>query len=50
MLENIRGGSFAEGVDDVKVYEAAYELIQAAALPVNDSREKIRSIMEDSTS
>ncbi|WP_342746943.1 helix-turn-helix transcriptional regulator [Streptomyces aidingensis] len=48
-VENIRGGSFAEGTEDVKVYEAAFERIQAAALPVEDSREKIKQIMEDST-
>ncbi|MER5546477.1 helix-turn-helix domain-containing protein [Streptomyces sp. NPDC001233] len=49
-LENLRGGNFAEGTDDVKVYEAAYELIQAAALPVDESREKIKKIMEEHTS
>lgn len=47
-LETLRGGSFAEGTDDVKVYEAAFERIVAAALPVDDSREKIKTTMEKS--
>ncbi|MFD9052997.1 DUF5753 domain-containing protein [Streptomyces zaomyceticus] len=47
-LETLRGGSFAEGTDDVKVYEAAFERIVAAALPVDDSREKIKSTMAKS--
>ncbi|WP_406385676.1 helix-turn-helix domain-containing protein [Streptomyces sp. NBC_00211] len=47
-VETIRGGTFAEGTDDVKVYEAAFERIVAAALPVDDSREKIKTIMEKS--
>ncbi|MEU8544579.1 helix-turn-helix transcriptional regulator [Streptomyces sp. NPDC048717] len=49
-VETIRGGTFAEGTDDVKVYEAAFERIVAAALPVDDSREKIKTIMEDAPS
>ncbi|MEU9033335.1 Scr1 family TA system antitoxin-like transcriptional regulator [Streptomyces sp. NPDC048352] len=47
-METIRGGTFAEGTDDVKVYEAAFERIVAAALPVDDSRKKIKTIMEKS--
>ncbi|MFD3556549.1 helix-turn-helix domain-containing protein [Streptomyces goshikiensis] len=47
-VETIRGGTFAEGTDDVKIYEAAFERIVAEALPVNDSREKIKTIMEKS--
>ncbi|MER7467869.1 helix-turn-helix transcriptional regulator [Streptomyces sp. NPDC097981] len=47
-VETIRGGNFAEATDDVKVYESAFERIVAEALPVNDSREKIKTIMEKS--
>ncbi|MER5571496.1 DUF5753 domain-containing protein [Streptomyces goshikiensis] len=47
-VETIRGGTFAEGTDDVKIYEAAFERIVAEALAVNDSREKIKTIMEKS--
>ncbi|MEU3408838.1 Scr1 family TA system antitoxin-like transcriptional regulator [Streptomyces sp. NPDC006670] len=49
-VETLRGGAFAEGTDEVKVDEAAFERIVAVALPVDDSRERIRSIMEDDTS
>ncbi|MFI5617465.1 helix-turn-helix domain-containing protein [Streptomyces sp. NPDC051567] len=49
-LENLRGGNFTEKTADVKVYEAAFGLIQGAALPVDDSRERIRSIMEETSS
>lgn len=45
-LENIRGGYFVEGTDDVKVFQTAFERVVAAALPVDDSRETIRKIME----
>lgn len=48
-LENIRGGYFVEGTDDVKAFESAFELIVAAALPVDDSRETIKKIMEGIT-
>ncbi|MFJ9752902.1 helix-turn-helix domain-containing protein [Streptomyces chartreusis] len=45
-LENLRGGCFVEGTDEVKAFESAFELIVAAALPVDDSRETIKKIME----
>jgi transcriptional regulator with XRE-family HTH domain len=45
-LENLRGGHFVEGIDDVKLFEAAFERVVAAALSVEDSRERIREIME----
>ncbi|MFD8335643.1 helix-turn-helix domain-containing protein [Streptomyces solisilvae] len=45
-LENMRGGYFVEGTDEVKAFESAFELIVAAALPVDDSRETIKKIME----
>ncbi|WP_405985704.1 helix-turn-helix domain-containing protein [Streptomyces sp. NBC_00872] len=45
-LENLRGGQFVEGTDDVKVFEAAFERVVAAALSVDDSREIIKHIME----
>jgi hypothetical protein len=45
-LENLRGGYFVEGTEDVKAFESCFELIVAAALPVDDSREAIKKIME----
>ncbi len=45
-IENIRGGNFVEGTDDVKVFEAAFERVVAAALSVDDSRARILKIME----
>lgn len=45
-LENIRGGYFVEGTEDVKVFETAFERIVAAALSVDDSKQVIRKIME----
>lgn len=45
-LENLRGGYFVEGTDDVKAFESCFELIVAAALPVDDSREAIKKTME----
>lgn len=45
-LENIRGGYYVEGTDDVKVFETAFERVVAAALPVDESRETIKKIME----
>lgn len=45
-LENLRGGYFVEGTDDVKVFETAFERVVAAALSVDDSREIIKNIME----
>ncbi|MCT2593432.1 helix-turn-helix domain-containing protein [Streptomyces sp. N2-109] len=47
-LENIRGGYFVEGTDEVKAFESAFELIRAAALPVPGTRETIKKIMEGS--
>ncbi|GAU66648.1 putative transcriptional regulator [Streptomyces sp. NBRC 110611] len=49
-LENIRGGYFVEGTDDVQAFESGFELIVAAALPVDDSRETIKKIMEGTPS
>ncbi|MEU0857522.1 helix-turn-helix transcriptional regulator [Streptomyces griseofuscus] len=45
-LENLRGGYFVEGTDDVKVFENAFERVVAAALSVDDSLVKIKKIME----
>jgi transcriptional regulator with XRE-family HTH domain len=45
-LENLRGGYLVEGTDDVKVFENAFERVVAAALSVDDSRQKIKNIME----
>lgn len=44
-LENLRGGSFLEGTDDVKEFESALKPIVAAALPVDESREAIKKMM-----
>ncbi|MFE4666628.1 helix-turn-helix domain-containing protein [Streptomyces sp. NPDC056716] len=45
-LENLRGGFFIEG-DDVSVFEAAFDRTVAAALPVDVSRETIKTIMKE---
>ncbi|OPC76768.1 XRE family transcriptional regulator [Embleya scabrispora] len=45
-LENLRGGYFVEGTADVQVFEAAFDHVVAAALPVDDSREIIKNLME----
>ncbi|MFF4531630.1 helix-turn-helix domain-containing protein [Streptomyces sp. NPDC001407] len=45
-LENIMGSTFVEGSSVTKVYEDAFDLVVAAALPVDYSRERIKSIME----
>ncbi|WP_432038470.1 helix-turn-helix domain-containing protein [Streptomyces cucumeris] len=45
-LENIRGGDFVEGIDDVKLFETAFERIVAAALSVDDSWETIKYLLE----
>ncbi|SFD61467.1 hypothetical protein SAMN05421773_1216 [Streptomyces aidingensis] len=45
-LENLRGGYLVEGTEDVKVFETAFERVVAAALPVDESRETIKKIME----
>ncbi|MFI0937569.1 helix-turn-helix domain-containing protein [Streptomyces sp. NPDC021020] len=47
-LENLRGGSLVEGTDDVKVFENAFERVVATALSVDDSRARIKRIMEGS--
>ncbi|WP_075737824.1 helix-turn-helix domain-containing protein [Streptomyces acidiscabies] len=44
-LENIRGGYFVEGTDDVKVFETAFDRVVAAALPPDVSREAIKGTM-----
>lgn len=46
MLENLRGGYFVEGTDDVKWFEDAFERVVAAALSVDDSRELIKTLLE----
>ncbi|WP_234025217.1 DUF5753 domain-containing protein [Streptomyces sp. MspMP-M5] len=48
-LENLRGGYFVEGTDDVKVFEDAFDRVVAAALPPEDSHETIKQIMEERT-
>lgn len=45
-LENLRGGYFVEGTDEVEVFEEAWGRVVAAALSVDDSRELIKDIME----
>ncbi|TDC21155.1 hypothetical protein E1265_18850 [Streptomyces sp. 8K308] len=45
-LENILGGYFVEGADEVKVFETAFERVVAAAFSVDDSRERIRTLFE----
>ncbi|MFF4770061.1 helix-turn-helix domain-containing protein [Streptomyces sp. NPDC001255] len=44
-LENLQGSHFVEGTEDVKVFEDAFARVVAAALSVDDSRLKIRNIM-----
>lgn len=36
-FENLRGTSYVEGTDDIRLYHEAFERIVAAALPVSDS-------------
>jgi Domain of unknown function (DUF5753) len=45
-LENVRGGYFVEGTDDVQIFETAFDRVVAAALSVDDSRELIKNLME----
>jgi len=45
-LENLRGGYFVEGTDDVKVFETAFDRVVAAALPPEVSRETIKKTMQ----
>ncbi|RKN06437.1 helix-turn-helix domain-containing protein [Streptomyces radicis] len=46
MLENIQGGHFIEGMEDVRAFEAAFERVVAAALSVDDSRQLIKTLLE----
>ncbi|WKX74385.1 helix-turn-helix transcriptional regulator [Streptomyces sp. XD-27] len=48
-LENIRGGYFVEGTEDVKLFETAFDRVVAAALSVDDSRETIKNLLERNT-
>ncbi|MGW6603532.1 helix-turn-helix domain-containing protein [Streptomyces sp. NPDC055036] len=45
-LENIRGGYFVEGTDDVRVFETAFDRVVAAALAPEISRETIKATMQ----
>ncbi|MBV9022787.1 MAG: helix-turn-helix domain-containing protein [Streptomycetaceae bacterium] len=45
-FENLRGTSYVEGTDDVKLYEDAFGQIVAAALPVSDSLALINRMKE----
>ena len=45
-LENLQGGYFVEGTDDVRVFETAFDRVVAAALPVDDSREALKQLLE----
>jgi hypothetical protein len=46
LLENLRGGYFVEGTEDVNVFETAFDRVVAAALSVDDSRETIHNFLE----
>ncbi|MFG2182556.1 helix-turn-helix domain-containing protein [Streptomyces abikoensis] len=46
LTENLMGGQFVEGTEHVGIFEKAFERIVAAALPVDDSREIIKTIMQ----
>ncbi|MEU3752240.1 helix-turn-helix transcriptional regulator [Streptomyces olivoreticuli] len=46
LTENLVGGQFVEGTEHVGLFEKAFERIVAAALPVDDSREIIKDVME----
>ncbi|GAA0358419.1 helix-turn-helix transcriptional regulator [Streptomyces blastmyceticus] len=46
LTENVVGGQFVEGTDDVAVFEASFDRTVAAALPVDQSREIIKKTME----
>jgi hypothetical protein len=46
LLENLRGGHFVEGTDDVQWFEDSFERVVAAALSVDDSRELIKNLLE----
>lgn len=46
LTEHIVGGQFVEGTEHVEIFEASFDRIVAAALPVDQSRETIKRIME----
>lgn len=48
LVENLRGNSYVEGSEDVRVFAGAFERIVAAALPVDDSLALIKRIEEGS--
>ncbi|WP_394814113.1 hypothetical protein [Streptomyces salyersiae] len=43
-FENLKGTSYVEGTDDVKLYDDAFGQIVAAALPVSDSLARINRL------
>lgn len=45
-FENLKGTSYVEGIDDVKLYDDAFGQIVAAALPVSDSLALINRMKE----
>lgn len=47
-VENLRGGHYVEGTEDVQLFETAFDRVVAAALPVDDSRAIIRTVLERS--
>lgn len=46
-LENLRGGTFVEGTNDVTIFEEAFDQIVATAQSPDESRETIKKIMEE---
>ncbi|WP_185094818.1 Scr1 family TA system antitoxin-like transcriptional regulator [Streptomyces sp. PanSC19] len=46
-LENLRGGTFVEGTNDVTIFEEALDQIVATAQSPDESRETIKKIMEE---
>ncbi|MBT2401953.1 hypothetical protein J7E89_40135 [Streptomyces sp. ISL-100] len=44
-FENLKGTSYVEGTDDVKLYDDAFGQIVAAALPVSDSLARINRLI-----
>ncbi|MFC5724117.1 helix-turn-helix domain-containing protein [Streptomyces gamaensis] len=47
-VENLRGNSYVEGVEDVRIFSGSFERIVAAALPVDDSLALITRVEEGS--
>ncbi|MFJ3169279.1 Scr1 family TA system antitoxin-like transcriptional regulator [Streptomyces roseus] len=43
-FENLKGTSYVEGTDDVKLYDDAFGQIVAGALPVSDSLARINRL------